>query len=137
METRGTKHTLSIRNVQNEDFGNYSCVADNSLGRAKKYMELSGMCTDFFLNQYFIFCNKFGFLEIPQFLCEYQIKLTLCKINVLLNYLLLLSLIMFDKYQVAVVNWVSETTIYETNGLNHAEGILGFQEPFTISRFEG
>lgn len=43
MVTMGTKHTLSIRNVQNEDFGNYSCIADNSLGRARKYMELSGM----------------------------------------------------------------------------------------------
>jgi hypothetical protein len=43
MVIMGTKHTLSIRNVQNEDFGNYSCIADNSLGRARKYMELSGM----------------------------------------------------------------------------------------------
>ncbi|XP_046675230.1 lachesin-like [Homalodisca vitripennis] len=42
METRANKHTLTIRNVQSSDFGNYSCVADNSLGRAKKYMELSG-----------------------------------------------------------------------------------------------
>lgn len=42
MESRGNKHTLTIRNVQGSDFGNYSCVADNSLGRAKKYMELSG-----------------------------------------------------------------------------------------------
>lgn len=42
METRGTKHTLSIRGVQQQDFGNYSCVAENNLGRAKKYMELSG-----------------------------------------------------------------------------------------------
>lgn len=42
METRGNKHTLTIQNVQSTDFGNYSCVADNNLGRAKKYMELSG-----------------------------------------------------------------------------------------------
>ncbi|XP_055699736.1 protein amalgam isoform X1 [Phlebotomus papatasi] len=42
MSSRGNKHTLSIRHVQSEDFGNYSCVADNSLGRAKKYMEVSG-----------------------------------------------------------------------------------------------
>ncbi|XP_054285081.1 lachesin-like isoform X1 [Macrosteles quadrilineatus] len=42
METRANRHTLTIRNVQSSDFGNYSCVADNSLGRAKKYMELSG-----------------------------------------------------------------------------------------------
>lgn len=42
METRGNKHTLTIKNVQGADFGNYSCVAENSLGRTKKYMELSG-----------------------------------------------------------------------------------------------
>uniref|UniRef100_A0A1B6E7S8 Ig-like domain-containing protein n=1 Tax=Clastoptera arizonana TaxID=38151 RepID=A0A1B6E7S8_9HEMI len=42
MESRGNKHTLTVRNVQGADFGNYSCVAENSLGKAKKYMELSG-----------------------------------------------------------------------------------------------
>ncbi|RZF46093.1 hypothetical protein LSTR_LSTR004806 [Laodelphax striatellus] len=42
MDTRGNKHMLTIHNVQNSDFGNYSCVAENSLGRAKKYIELSG-----------------------------------------------------------------------------------------------
>ncbi|XP_071447644.1 lachesin-like isoform X2 [Hetaerina americana] len=42
VETRGNKHTLAIRRVTPSDFGNYSCVADNALGRAKKYMELSG-----------------------------------------------------------------------------------------------
>ncbi|CAB3368811.1 Hypothetical predicted protein [Cloeon dipterum] len=42
IDTRGAKHILSIRGVRSENFGNYSCVADNSLGRAKKYMELSG-----------------------------------------------------------------------------------------------
>lgn len=42
IDSRGSKHTLTIRNVQVSDFGNYSCVAENSLGRAKKYMELSG-----------------------------------------------------------------------------------------------
>jgi hypothetical protein len=50
METRGSKHILSIRGVRSENFGNYSCVADNSLGRAKKYMELSGK---------FVLCHLF------------------------------------------------------------------------------
>ncbi|XP_017102054.2 protein amalgam isoform X1 [Drosophila bipectinata] len=42
MNSRGNRHTLNIRHIQQEDFGNYSCVADNSLGRSRKYMELSG-----------------------------------------------------------------------------------------------
>ncbi|XP_017002962.3 igLON family member 5 isoform X1 [Drosophila takahashii] len=42
MGTRANRHTLTIRHIQQEDFGNYSCVADNSLGRSRKYMELSG-----------------------------------------------------------------------------------------------
>ncbi|XP_026470205.1 myosin light chain kinase, smooth muscle-like, partial [Ctenocephalides felis] len=42
MDFRGEKHSLIIKNVQVGDFGNYSCIADNSLGRAKKYIELSG-----------------------------------------------------------------------------------------------
>ncbi|XP_037028258.1 protein amalgam [Bradysia coprophila] len=42
MSSRGNRHSLNIRHVQPEDFGNYSCVADNSLGRSKKYMEVSG-----------------------------------------------------------------------------------------------
>ncbi|XP_063236201.1 protein amalgam-like [Bacillus rossius redtenbacheri] len=40
--SRGNKHTLTIRDVQASDFGNYSCVGENTLGRAKNYMELSG-----------------------------------------------------------------------------------------------
>ncbi|XP_075146285.1 klingon [Haematobia irritans] len=42
MSSRGNRHTLTIRHIQQEDFGNYSCIADNSLGRSRKYMELSG-----------------------------------------------------------------------------------------------
>lgn len=42
MESRGTRHTLTIRRVGSQDFGNYSCVADNQLGKNKKIITLSG-----------------------------------------------------------------------------------------------
>ncbi|GAB0087807.1 Immunoglobulin-like domain [Sergentomyia squamirostris] len=42
MHTLGEQHTMLIRNFQTTDFGNYSCVADNALGRTKKYIEVSG-----------------------------------------------------------------------------------------------
>ncbi|KOB69778.1 Uncharacterized protein OBRU01_03459, partial [Operophtera brumata] len=42
MSARGNNHTLLIGNVQPEDFGNYSCVADNNLGRARQHVEVSG-----------------------------------------------------------------------------------------------
>ncbi|EEB18285.1 limbic system-associated membrane protein precursor, putative [Pediculus humanus corporis] len=41
-ETRGSRHTLIIRKVQASDFGNYSCVADNTLGKMRQYLQLSG-----------------------------------------------------------------------------------------------
>lgn len=43
MENRLTRHTLTIRRVKAQDFGNYSCVADNQLGKNKKIITLSGL----------------------------------------------------------------------------------------------
>ncbi|CRK97731.1 CLUMA_CG011111, isoform A [Clunio marinus] len=43
MENRGTRNTLTIRRVKSQDFGNYSCVADNQLGKNKKIITLSGL----------------------------------------------------------------------------------------------
>jgi hypothetical protein len=42
MDNRGTRHTLTIHRVRSQDFGNYSCVADNQLGKNKKNIRLSG-----------------------------------------------------------------------------------------------
>ena len=42
MENRGTRHTLIIKRVNSQDFGNYSCAAENQLGKTKKIITLSG-----------------------------------------------------------------------------------------------
>lgn len=42
MESRGSRHTLVIRKVHRSDFGNYTCVADNQLGKTRKSVQLTG-----------------------------------------------------------------------------------------------
>ncbi|XP_060520737.1 limbic system-associated membrane protein-like isoform X2 [Cylas formicarius] len=42
MESRGSRHTLIIRRVTRQDFGNYTCVADNQLGKTRKSIQLTG-----------------------------------------------------------------------------------------------
>ena len=42
METYGDRHVLLLKNVRETDFGNYSCMAHNSLGREKGSISLSG-----------------------------------------------------------------------------------------------
>nr|CAH0103507.1 unnamed protein product [Daphnia galeata] len=42
LESSNNKHTLILRNVEEADFGLYSCTADNLLGRSSQNIELSG-----------------------------------------------------------------------------------------------
>lgn len=42
MTHNGQTHSLIIRNVHILDFGNYSCIVTNSIGKEKRYIELSG-----------------------------------------------------------------------------------------------
>lgn len=44
MDTRvGQRYTLTVRRIQPQDFGNYSCVAKNQLGSSAKIVTLSGL----------------------------------------------------------------------------------------------
>ena len=42
MEQFGIRHTLVLRKVAEEDFGNYSCSAENHLGKSRAFIEVSG-----------------------------------------------------------------------------------------------
>lgn len=42
MERRGSRYTLIIRNVQRSDFANYTCTAENSLGKVRRFVALTG-----------------------------------------------------------------------------------------------
>merc|ERR1712223_1040625 len=41
-QTKGSRQTLYIRKINPSDFGNYSCRAENALGEARTFTELSG-----------------------------------------------------------------------------------------------
>lgn len=41
-QARGNRYTLIIRNVSGADFGNYSCVASNTHGKARGHLTLTG-----------------------------------------------------------------------------------------------
>lgn len=44
MESRvGQRYTLTVRRIQSQDFGNYTCVAKNQLGSSAKVVTLSGL----------------------------------------------------------------------------------------------
>lgn len=42
MQKKGNRHTLLIRSVEADDFGNYSCSASNMLGKARAYVRVQG-----------------------------------------------------------------------------------------------
>ena len=42
MENFGNKHVLILKSVTEASFGNYSCTADNSLGRQRGFIDVSG-----------------------------------------------------------------------------------------------
>ena len=42
MQHYGFRHTMVIRSAARADFGNYSCSAENSLGRSRAFIEVSG-----------------------------------------------------------------------------------------------
>lgn len=42
MESKGSTHTLVVKSLAITDFGNYSCMAENNLGRNRGFIHLSG-----------------------------------------------------------------------------------------------
>ena len=48
IESRGTLHTFIIRTVDTQHFGNYRCLASNSLGREAAEIQLTGQTSDLY-----------------------------------------------------------------------------------------
>ena len=42
MQQFGERHELLIHTADEDDFGNYSCSAENKLGRSRAFIEVSG-----------------------------------------------------------------------------------------------
>lgn len=59
---------LKIRNITQQDFGSYRCVAKNSLGETDGYIKLDGNLSSLFTSQesYGFSLNFLFFLRLPQ-----------------------------------------------------------------------
>lgn len=81
METFGNRHVLILRNVRETDFGNYSCTADNSLGRQRGFIDVSGRPhsakiisphLSYFKDQYNLTWTVDSFLQIEEYRILYR-----------------------------------------------------------------
>jgi len=82
METFGNRHVLTLKNVREVDFGNYSCMADNSLGRQWGAIEVSGRPhvarivsprLSYFKDQYNLTWTVDSFLPIEEYRILYRV----------------------------------------------------------------
>lgn len=58
MEKFGIRHSLVIHKARKSDFGNYSCSAENKLGRSRAFIEVSGKFKKQILCEFFRSLNK-------------------------------------------------------------------------------
>ena len=82
MEAFGNRHVLTLKNVREVDFGNYSCMADNSLGRQWGQIEVSGRPhvarivsprLSYFKDQYNLTWTVDSFLPIKEYRILYRV----------------------------------------------------------------
>ena len=82
MESYGNKHVLILRHVGEADFGNYSCTADNSLGRQRGFVDVSGRPhpakivsnqLSYFKDQYNLTWTVDSFLPITEYRILYRV----------------------------------------------------------------
>jgi len=83
MQSFGTRHSLLLKDLGITDFGNYSCVAENSLGRDRGFMLLSGkpqrviMTSDAVshrANQYMLTWKSVSLLRVQEYRILYRRK---------------------------------------------------------------
>ena len=87
MEAFGNRHVLTLKNVREVDFGNYSCMADNSLGRQWGAIEVSGRPhvarivsprLSYFKDQYNLTWTVDSFLPIEEYRILYRVDTVSC-----------------------------------------------------------
>ncbi len=72
MQKKGNRHTLLIRNVRLEDFGNYSCSASNMLGKARAYITVQGQYSSGIRTLQVFLCHFFWHQDALWSFCNYS-----------------------------------------------------------------
>ena len=117
MKTFGNKHVLLLKNVRETDFGNYSCMADNSLGRERGSIEVSGRPhaakivsprLGSFKDQYNLTWTVNSFLPIEEYRILYRVNTVSFKV-------LLYFWMYFDVYFLFQAHFVNDAYQYASS----------------------
>ena len=117
MRTFGNKHELTLKNVRETDFGNYSCMADNSLGRERGSIEVSGRphaskivsnSLGSFKDQYNLTWTVNSFLPIEEYRILYRVNTVSFKV-------LLYFWMYFDVYFLFQAHFVNDAYQYASS----------------------
>ena len=116
MRTFGNKHELTLKNVRETDFGNYSCMADNSLGRERGSIEVSGRphaskivsnSLGSFKDQYNLTWTVNSFLPIEEYRILYRVNTV--------SYQVLYFWMYFDVYFLFQAHFVNDAYQYASS----------------------
>nr|XP_040580758.1 limbic system-associated membrane protein-like [Lepeophtheirus salmonis] len=126
MESRGSRHTLIIRKVEDRDFANYSCYAINTLGKVRGYITLRGNPTK----------PVFNSLVLSKTKTSYKISWVTNSYSPILEYRLfyrMLSVTDSPKFRSISLEWhklrLPPTASYTEDGTHQETYVLGPLHP--------